>query len=140
LAAIDHLDRGLAKLNNSISLMADKVAVLKSLGRTVEAAALAKQTSEGTIASSRHAVHAITTLLDAGFDADAKTLLTRAERETPAKPLKMIRTILDLKERPDAMKLLIKRNRGRILGLRLKALIQQNPISVLIKRLGKKKK
>ena len=108
-SALVLLDQGIKELGYSIYLLADRVSTLKDLGKTNEAVETADFLITQPIGSSLKAVHAIIKLFEAGYSEQAKSLLTRAERETPSAEFKRIRWIVDLKERPDAVNLLAKR-------------------------------
>ena len=107
--ALIALDNGIKELGYSIYLLADRVTILKALGRTKEADETAEYLITQPIGSSLKAIHAIVKLSEAGYGDHAKTLLTRAERETPSVEFKKIRWFIDLKDRPDAVNYLAKR-------------------------------
>ncbi len=104
IGALDKIETGLTKLNNAISLMADKVVLLKLSGRNEDAAVQAKATASAVMSSAPRTIHAITVLVDAGFPDEANNLLTRAERQMPSRELDLLRMMFDVRQRPELAK------------------------------------
>ena len=112
--ALSTIDEGLLRLPGSISLMADKVKVLHGAGQLDEATTLAKHIAGLPVPSALSAMHTVDILASLKYVEEAKAVLTRAERETPARGLRVVRLALDLQERPELRKQLADRAKARM--------------------------